>query len=66
MIPNGVAATTPVRPSWRNEKLSGDSKIAMIDLLYFEDGELNEGIPGAIRIDPARLRHLTSGYWKAD
>ena len=42
-----------------NAKLHGDSKIAMIDLLNFEDGELNEGIPGAIRIDPARLRHLS-------
>ena len=42
-----------------NAKLHGDSKIAMIDLLNFEDGELNEGIPGAIRIDPARLRHVS-------
>jgi membrane protein DedA with SNARE-associated domain/rhodanese-related sulfurtransferase len=48
-----------ISPEDLNEKLHGDSKIAMIDLLNFEDGELNEGISGAIRIDPARLRHLS-------
>jgi len=36
--------------------LERDPKIAIIDLLNFEDGEINGGIPGAIRIDPALLR----------
>jgi rhodanese-related sulfurtransferase len=42
-------------PSELNAKLESE-KIAIIDLLNFEDGVISVGIPGAIRIDPIRLR----------
>ena len=42
-------------PSELNAKLESE-KIAIIDLLNFEDGVTSVGIPGAIRIDPIRLR----------
>jgi len=48
-----------VSPEELNAKLDHAPKIAIIDLLNFEDGEINEGISGALRIDPARLRHLS-------
>ena len=52
-------------PSTLNAKLATEEKIAIIDLLNFEDGVTSEGIPGALRIDPARLRGrskvITSG-----
>ncbi len=38
-----------------NAKLESE-KIAIIDLLNFEDGVTSVGIPGAIRINPIRLR----------
>ena len=43
-------------PSTLNAKLATEEKIAIIDLLNFEDGVTTTGIPGAIRIDPKRLR----------
>jgi rhodanese-related sulfurtransferase len=43
-------------PSQLNAKLATDEKIAIIDLLNFEDGVTTAGIPGALRIDPTRLR----------
>jgi membrane protein DedA with SNARE-associated domain/rhodanese-related sulfurtransferase len=45
-----------ISPVELNGMLERDPKIAIIDLLNFEDGEINGGIPGAIRIDPALLR----------
>jgi membrane protein DedA with SNARE-associated domain/rhodanese-related sulfurtransferase len=45
-----------ISPTELNAMLERDPKIAVIDLLNFEDGEINGGIPGAIRIDPALLR----------
>jgi len=42
-------------PSELNAKRESE-KIAIIDLLNFEDGATSVGIPGAIRIDPIRLR----------
>jgi rhodanese-related sulfurtransferase len=43
-------------PSTLNARLATEKKIAMIDLLNFEDGVISVGIPGALRIDPTRLR----------
>jgi membrane protein DedA with SNARE-associated domain/rhodanese-related sulfurtransferase len=43
-------------PSTLSAKLATEEKIAIIDLLDFEDGVTSVGIPGAIRIDPTRLR----------
>ena len=46
-------------PSMLQEKLGANEKIAVIDLLSFEEGEESAGIPGAIRIDPKRIRSHT-------
>jgi rhodanese-related sulfurtransferase len=46
-------------PSQLQQKLNGNQKIAVIDLLNFEEGEPLDGISGAIRIDPKRLRSRT-------
>jgi rhodanese-related sulfurtransferase len=43
-------------PASLRTKLDGDQDIAIIDLLNFEDEDAIIGIPGAIRIDPKRLR----------
>ncbi len=43
-------------PASLRAKLDGNQDIAIIDLLNFEDGDASVGIPGAIRIDPKRLR----------
>ncbi|ADV82879.1 VTT domain-containing protein [Terriglobus saanensis] len=44
-------------PALLDQKLRAGEKIAVIDLLDFEDREQNEGgIPGAVRANPARLR----------
>ena len=48
-----------IGPEELNAKLGRASKVAIVDLLNFEDGEVKAGIPGAIRIDPARLRRLS-------
>jgi membrane protein DedA with SNARE-associated domain/rhodanese-related sulfurtransferase len=48
-----------ISPTELSARLESDPKIAIIDLLNFEDGDINGGIPGAIRIDPARLRRLS-------
>jgi membrane protein DedA with SNARE-associated domain/rhodanese-related sulfurtransferase len=43
-----------------HRKLSSGSKLALLDLLDFEEetgGESPQAIPGAFRIDPSRLRH---------
>jgi rhodanese-related sulfurtransferase len=43
--------------SFGNKCKAGErEKIVIIDLLNFEDGVTSVGIPGAIRIDPIRLR----------
>jgi membrane protein DedA with SNARE-associated domain/rhodanese-related sulfurtransferase len=40
-----------------NEKITAGEQIAIIDLLDFEEGHGDRaGIPGAVRMDPARLR----------
>ena len=54
-----------ISPPMLDRKLKSDRKVAMLDLLDFEeetDGESPEAIPGALRVDPARLRgspHIT-------
>jgi membrane protein DedA with SNARE-associated domain/rhodanese-related sulfurtransferase len=48
-----------ISPSMLDSKLKSNKKVAVLDLLDFEeetDGESPEGIPGAFRIDPARLQ----------
>jgi rhodanese-related sulfurtransferase len=43
-----------------DRKLKSGSKLALLDLLNFEeetDSESPQAIPGAFRIDPSRLRH---------
>jgi rhodanese-related sulfurtransferase len=45
-----------ISPADLNARLNRDSQIVIIDLLGFEADDINVGIPGAIRIDPARLR----------
>lgn len=45
-----------INPADLNARLNRDPTIVIIDLLSFEDGDINLGIPGAIRIDPASLR----------
>ena len=54
-----------IRPPMLDRKLKSNNKVAVIDLLNFEeetDSESFEAIPGAFRVDPSRLRkspHLT-------
>ena len=52
-----------ITPVLLQQKLASGEKIALLDLLLFE-GEEQEGrtggIPGAVRIDPARLRSSTA------
>lgn len=46
-----------ITPLLLNEKIEAGEPIAIIDLLDFEDAhEDRSGIPGAVRMDPARLR----------
>lgn len=46
-----------ISPLLLNERLEAGETFAIIDLLSFEEGhEGRPGIPGAVRIDPARLR----------
>jgi rhodanese-related sulfurtransferase len=46
-----------ITPLLLNEKMMAGEPIAVIDLLDFEDAhEDRSGIPGAVRMDPARLR----------
>lgn len=48
-----------ISPAMLARKLKSDRKVAVLDLLNFEgemDGESVEAIPGAFRVDPARLR----------
>jgi membrane protein DedA with SNARE-associated domain/rhodanese-related sulfurtransferase len=46
-----------ITPLLLNEKITAGELIAVIDLLDFEDGHGDRaGIPGAVRMDPARLR----------
>jgi membrane protein DedA with SNARE-associated domain/rhodanese-related sulfurtransferase len=45
-----------ISPSELYARLESDAKIAIIDLLGFEDEESNPSLPGAIRLDPASLR----------
>jgi membrane protein DedA with SNARE-associated domain/rhodanese-related sulfurtransferase len=47
-------------PSALNARLESEDKIAIIDLFNFEDGDTSAGIPGAIRIDPIRLRNRST------
>ena len=54
-----------ISPAMLARKLKSKSKVAVLDLLDFEDetgGESPEAIPGAFRVDPSRLRkspHIT-------
>jgi membrane protein DedA with SNARE-associated domain/rhodanese-related sulfurtransferase len=44
-------------PALLDQRIRAGAKIAVIDLLDFEDGEQGaEGIPGAVRANPTRLR----------
>jgi membrane protein DedA with SNARE-associated domain/rhodanese-related sulfurtransferase len=46
-----------ITPLLLNEKITAGKLIAIIDLLDFEEGHGDRaGIPGAVRMDPARLR----------
>jgi membrane protein DedA with SNARE-associated domain/rhodanese-related sulfurtransferase len=46
-----------ISPALLERKLKENPRVAVFDLLSFEArDENNEGIPGAVRIDPARLR----------
>jgi membrane protein DedA with SNARE-associated domain/rhodanese-related sulfurtransferase len=46
-----------ITPLLLNEKIMAGERIAIIDLLDFEEAhEDRSGIPGAVRMDPARLR----------
>jgi membrane protein DedA with SNARE-associated domain/rhodanese-related sulfurtransferase len=45
-----------ISPADLSARLDRDHQIAIIDLLRFEEGDTNTGIPGAIRIDPTSLR----------
>jgi membrane protein DedA with SNARE-associated domain/rhodanese-related sulfurtransferase len=48
-----------VSPAMLDRKLKSGKKVAVLDLLNFEedaDNESLEGIPGAMRVDPSRLR----------
>ena len=52
-----------ISPAMLNRKLKSKGKIAVLDLLNFEDeteGETSEAIPGAFRVDPSRLRKSPS------
>jgi membrane protein DedA with SNARE-associated domain/rhodanese-related sulfurtransferase len=54
-----------ISPAMLNRKLKSNRKVAVLDLLDFEeetDGESTEAIPGAFRVDPTHLRtspHIT-------
>ena len=54
-----------ISPPMLDRKLKSNRKVAVLDLLDFEeetDGESPEAIPGALRVEPARLRkspHIT-------
>src|SRR3984957_19630892 len=46
-----------ITPALLHEKIMSGEQFAIIDLLSFEEGPGNSvGIPGAVRMDPARLR----------
>lgn len=48
-----------ITPAMLHRKLQSNSKVAVLDLVNFEeetDGERVEAIPGAFRVDPSRLR----------
>jgi rhodanese-related sulfurtransferase len=48
-----------ISPAMLARKMKSNSKVAVLDLLNFEeetDSESLESIPGAVRIDPSRLR----------
>jgi membrane protein DedA with SNARE-associated domain/rhodanese-related sulfurtransferase len=48
-----------ISPAMLDRKLKSNKKVAVLDLLDFEEeteGESPEAIPGAFRVDPARLR----------
>ncbi|MBV8572010.1 MAG: VTT domain-containing protein [Acidobacteriaceae bacterium] len=50
-----------ISPAMLNRKLKSNRKVAVLDLLNFEgeaDSESVQGIPGAMRIDPSRLRNF--------
>ena len=54
-----------ISPAMLDRKLKSNRRVLVLDLLDFEeetDGEIPEAIPGAFRVDPARLRkspHIT-------
>jgi membrane protein DedA with SNARE-associated domain/rhodanese-related sulfurtransferase len=48
-----------ITPAMLNRRIKSGEKIAVIDLLGLEDGEEQApGIPGAVRLDPVRLRRV--------
>ena len=49
-----------ISPRMLNRKLKSKNKVAVLDLLDFEletEGDSQEAIPGAFRVDPSRLRN---------
>jgi membrane protein DedA with SNARE-associated domain/rhodanese-related sulfurtransferase len=46
-----------ITPALLHERITSAEQVAIVDLLNFEDGrEGHAGIPGAVRMDPTRLR----------
>ncbi|WP_371417187.1 VTT domain-containing protein [Granulicella sp. L60] len=45
-----------ISPSLLRQRLDADENIALVDLVSFDETEPFPGIPGAIRVDPQRLR----------
>ena len=46
-----------ITPALLHKKITSAEQVAIVDLLRFEEGhEAHAGIPGAVRMDPARLR----------
>lgn len=55
-----------VSPLLLHQKLKANGRIAVVDLLNFEERGSPDGIPGALRIDPKRLRSRTRVIMPAD
>jgi rhodanese-related sulfurtransferase len=45
-----------ISPSLLQQRLNANEKIALVDLVSFEESDSSQGIPGAIRVDAQRLR----------
>jgi hypothetical protein len=47
-----------ITPALLHKKITSAEQLAIVDLLSFEEGDEGlAGIPGAVRMDPARLRN---------